>query len=64
VTFIEAGGLERMREREIEDLKDEQRRLLDLETALARRSEHADARFTMGRTAGDFLDVIERMRGR
>ena len=64
VTFIEAGGLDRMREREIEDLKDEQRRLLELEAALARRSEHADARFTMGRTAGDFLDLIDLMRGR
>ncbi len=63
-SFIEAGGLERMREREIQDLKDEQRRLLDLEAALARRSEHADATFTMGRTAGDFLDLIDLMRGR
>ena len=29
--FIEAGGLDRMREREIQDLKDEQRRLLELQ---------------------------------
>jgi len=31
VTFVEAGGLDRMREREIQDLKEEQRRLQDVQ---------------------------------
>lgn len=30
-TFVEAGGLDRMREREIEELKEEQRRLQELQ---------------------------------
>lgn len=65
-TFIEAGGLERAREREIQDLKDEQRHLRDAEAALARRThvEHADASFSLGTTVGDVLDLIDLMRGR
>ena len=34
-TFIDAGGLDRMREREIQDLKDEQHRLEELQRAQA-----------------------------
>jgi hypothetical protein len=35
VTFIDAGGLDRMREREIEDLKNEQHRLEELQRVQA-----------------------------
>ena len=38
VSFIDAGGLDRMREREIEDLKEEQRRLQELQRAEAYRT--------------------------
>jgi Zn-finger nucleic acid-binding protein len=65
-SFIEAGGLDRMREREMQDLKDEQRRLREAEAALARQShrEHADASFSLGTTVTEFLDLIDLMRGR
>lgn len=65
-SFIEGGGLDRMREREIQDLKDEQRRLIETEAALARRShaDHADGSFTVGWTALDFLDLLDSIRGR
>ena len=36
VTFVESGGIDRMRQRQIEELKDEQRRLRDLQMAEAR----------------------------
>jgi Zn-finger nucleic acid-binding protein len=65
-TFIEAGGLDRMRQREIQDLKDEQRRLAEVEAALARRRPYdsTDAGVSLGWTAAEFLDLIDLMRGR
>jgi Zn-finger nucleic acid-binding protein len=65
-SFIEAGGLDRMREREIQDLKDEQRRLAEAEAALARRmhGEHADAAFTRGWSSVEFFEFFDLIRGR
>jgi Zn-finger nucleic acid-binding protein len=65
-TFVEAGGLDRMREREIQDLKDEQRRLAEAEAALARRmhGEHADAAFSRGWSSVEFLEFFDLIRGR
>jgi Zn-finger nucleic acid-binding protein len=63
--FIEAGGLDRMREREIQDLKDEQRRLTEAEAALARRShtDYADANFRTGWSVVDLLELIDSIHG-
>jgi Zn-finger nucleic acid-binding protein len=65
-TFVEAGGLDRMRERQIQDLKDEQRRLADADAALARRMhvEHADAAFSSGWSSVAFLEFVDLIRGR
>jgi Zn-finger nucleic acid-binding protein len=48
VAFIHAGGMERARERQIEDLKEEQRRLRDLEARAARDRGKADPQSALG----------------
>ena len=59
VTFIQQGGLERMRAREIDDLKDEQRRLREAQVTADRRAHHEDARLDLAATGWDASDIYE-----
>jgi Zn-finger nucleic acid-binding protein len=61
VTFIQQGGLERMRAREIEDLKDEQRRLREVQSDASRQAHHTDARLDLAGSwdASHILDLVE-----
>jgi hypothetical protein len=53
VSFITSGGIERTRSREREELRDEERRLRDLDRKAAR--DHRDSR-TSGYTGGDWTN--------
>lgn len=67
VTFIQQGGLERMRAREIDDLKEEQRRLREVQSNAARHAHHEDARLSLGATgwnATDIRDLFEWLKPR
>jgi Zn-finger nucleic acid-binding protein/predicted RNA-binding Zn-ribbon protein involved in translation (DUF1610 family) len=61
VTFIQQGGLERMRAREIDDLKDEQRRLREVQSDATRHARHTDARVDLAGSWGvsNILDLVE-----
>ncbi len=59
VTFIQQGGLDRMREREIDDLKEEQRRLREVQTDAARRDRHVDARLELGARGWDGTSISD-----
>jgi len=62
VSFVKAGGIERMRQREIEDLKDEQRRLRQAQMADPHRDGggRSDLAFTAGTWgAEDLLSLID-----
>ena len=63
-TFIEAGGIDRMRQREIEDLKDERRRL---QAQAAEPSRAGEGRRELAFTAGtwgaeDLLRLIDSLK--
>jgi Zn-finger nucleic acid-binding protein len=63
VTFIAQGGLDRARTRQIEDLRDEQRRLADAQRKELRdRNTHAAPRQTGG-DSGALADLIDLLRG-
>ena len=57
VTFIQQGGLDRTRAREIADLKEEQRRLKDLQSEAARQARHTDTRMTLGSGTWDANNI-------
>jgi Zn-finger nucleic acid-binding protein len=61
VTFIQQGGLERMRAREIDDLKDEQRRLREAQSDATRHAHHTDARLDLAGSwdTSNILDLVE-----
>ena len=59
VTFVQQGGLERMRAREIDDLKEEQRRLRDVQSDATRRAQHSDARLDLAARGLDPSDILE-----
>jgi Zn-finger nucleic acid-binding protein len=59
VTFIQQGGLDRMRQREIADLKEEQRRLREVQTDAARRDQHIDARLELGARGWDLTSIAD-----
>jgi hypothetical protein len=64
VTFIQGGGLTRMRERQIEDLREERRRLAD-QQARPRFSPDTTARAEIGWTAwdtGSLADLFEKLK--
>ena len=62
VTFIEAGGLDRSRERQLEELREERQRLADAEGKLARErllhAGNAGAQWTSGNTTGVDLRAL------
>jgi Zn-finger nucleic acid-binding protein len=65
IGFIRGGGLERARERQIEDLKDEQRRLRDQQATDLRRSGERDGTrptqvFSWG--AGDIAEILKALK--
>lgn len=55
IEFIRSGGLERARARQIEDLKEQERRTLDAQHRLARDQGKLDARLTRGGWTWTFL---------
>ncbi len=59
VTFVQQGGLERMRAREIDDLKEEQRRLKDVQSDATRRAHNSDARLELGARGLDPSHILE-----
>jgi Zn-finger nucleic acid-binding protein len=59
VTFIQQGGLDRMRAREIDDLKEEQRRLKDAQSEAARQAGHTDARMTLRSGTWDATNILD-----
>jgi len=59
VTFVQQGGLERMRAREIDDLKEEQRRLRDVQSNADRQAHHTDARLELAARGLDPSDILE-----
>jgi Zn-finger nucleic acid-binding protein len=59
VTFIQQGGLDRMRAREIDDLKAEQQRLREVQSAADRRVHHDDARLELAATGWNAADIRE-----
>ena len=63
VRFIQDGGLERTRAREIEDLKDEQRRLREMQAADVRRHPDGAGEHTrLTWTAADLSDLLDWMK--
>jgi Zn-finger nucleic acid-binding protein/RNA polymerase subunit RPABC4/transcription elongation factor Spt4 len=67
VTFIVQGGLERARARQIEDLRDEQRKLADAERKAVRdRAAHGSVDGPMGAGAGSggFADLLDLLGGK
>jgi Zn-finger nucleic acid-binding protein len=65
MSFIQAGGLDRARSREIEDLKEERQRLERAQAAQARRSRDHDAgnRWASSRwTAGDVFTLLDSLK--
>jgi Zn-finger nucleic acid-binding protein len=66
VTFIQGGGLERARARKLEDLRDEQRKLQDLQRRATRESPghyHVDAVSDSTFDAGAIVDLIDLIKG-
>ena len=62
VTFIEGGGLDRARQRAIEDLKDEERRLRDAQMAAVHQAHRHDDTLRIeasGWTASALFDLID-----
>jgi Zn-finger nucleic acid-binding protein len=63
VRFIQEGGLERTRAREIEDLKDEQRRLREMQAGdVRRRADGAGEHTTLTWTAADLSHLLDWMK--
>jgi Zn-finger nucleic acid-binding protein len=65
LAFIRTGGLDRTRERQIEDLREEQRRLRDQQAAQMRRSRDNDARHSvdvLNWSAGDLEDILKALK--
>ena len=67
VTFVQGGGLDKMRQREIEDLKEEQRRLREAQAAAARNAHaHDDSSLGFKTTVwgpGDVATLIDWLKG-
>jgi Zn-finger nucleic acid-binding protein len=59
VTFIQQGGLERMRAREIDNLKEEQRRLREAQSDALRAAHRTDARANLGAGTWDANNIRE-----
>ena len=59
VTFVQDGGLERARARRIEELRDEERRLRDLEARATRHAARASTAEHWHVDAGDFASLID-----
>jgi Zn-finger nucleic acid-binding protein len=59
VTFIQAGGLDRARAQKLEQLRDEQRRLHDLERKVMREQRHS----AQSGDTGDLLGLIDLIKG-
>jgi Zn-finger nucleic acid-binding protein len=59
VAFIQQGGLERMRARELDNLKDEQRRLRDAQSDALRAARRTDARGNLGAGTWDANNIRE-----
>jgi Zn-finger nucleic acid-binding protein len=59
VTFIEQGGLDRLRAREIDDLKAEQRRLKEVQRDAARQATRVDARYDLAAGSWDVTHVLD-----
>jgi Zn-finger nucleic acid-binding protein len=55
VTFIQSGGLDRARERQLEDLKEEGRRLREAETRLARERGRSDPHASLPLASWTFM---------
>jgi len=65
VTFIQAGGLDRARQREIETLRDEQQRLRELQAKAIRQSDDAPNRVVgLGWSLDGVLSFIDWLKGR
>lgn len=67
VEFIHAGGLERARERQLEELREQERRLAERERQASRNRGAADAHEALGLhhgqlSGGKLLDLINMMR--
>ena len=56
VQFIHAGGIERARQRQIEDLKEQERRLKDMELRRLRTSRNDTPRGSVDVSFGDLFD--------
>ncbi len=61
VAFVQGGGLDRMRARDIADLRDEQRRLREAQAATMRRSREdpPSALKVLDWTTGDLFSIID-----
>jgi len=59
VTFIQLGGLDRMRAREIDNLKEEQQRLREVQTDAARRDHHVDTRLELAAHGWDLTSLSD-----
>jgi Zn-finger nucleic acid-binding protein len=67
LAFIRTGGLDRARERQIEDLREEQRRLRDQQAAQLRRSgdtETARSSHVISWSVGDLEEILRALTGR
>ena len=62
--FIQAGGLERARQRSIDDLREEEQRLREIEARQARHAAdaHGQALHQSTWNASDLLDLLQRLR--
>jgi hypothetical protein len=55
VTFIQSGGLDRARARQIDELKEQERRLREAESRLARERGKADPHSALGLSSWTFM---------
>jgi len=63
VTFIQNGGLDRARAQQFEHLRDEERRLQDLQRKAMRESGHGAAGGGGGIDGGNLIDLIDLITG-